>query len=126
MKRIALGVVLIARVVLAQDEPSPEQRQRQARQLAETLTQLQGKGEPINFSAFSTQRDKSVLHLKGNVRITSGTFSMSADEVDYHWDTGEIETRGKVLWKCTTPIGSTDATCSPLRRGVVAPPAAPK
>ena len=113
MKLLTLGIVLIAGfAVLAQDQPqqTPEQRQRQAQRLGAVLAQLQENGVPVNFSATNIQRDKSVLHLKGNVRIGGGGFGMSADEVDYHWDTGQIETRGQVLWRCV----STESACDPL------------
>ena len=47
-------------------------------------------------TAQDIQRDGQVVHLKGNVRIVTERFSVSADEADRHMDTGEIEARGNV------------------------------
>ena len=37
-----------------------------------------------------------VVRFKGNVEITVAGVEVQADEVDYHWDTGEIEPYGNV------------------------------
>jgi lipopolysaccharide assembly outer membrane protein LptD (OstA) len=47
-------------------------------------------------TAQSIQRDGEVMHLKGNVKILQQKVTITADEADYHLDTGEIEPRGNV------------------------------
>lgn len=47
-------------------------------------------------TAQSIQRDGEVMHLKGSVRIVQEKATVTADEADYHLDTGEIEPRGNV------------------------------
>ena len=47
-------------------------------------------------TAQSIQRDGTVLHLKGGVKIIQERIIVTADEAEYHTDTGEIEPRGNV------------------------------
>jgi hypothetical protein len=44
-----------------------------------------------------------VVRFKGNVEITIDGVELQADEVDYHWDTGELEPLGNVHLTPVTP-----------------------
>jgi len=50
----------------------------------------------VTFEATRIDSDQDVFRLKGNVTITTATVLVQADEADYHWDTGEIDSRGNV------------------------------
>jgi len=51
------------------------------------------------FRAGRIDSDQNVFRLRGNAAITTATVTLTADEADYHWDTGEIEARGSVRVK---------------------------
>jgi lipopolysaccharide assembly outer membrane protein LptD (OstA) len=63
-----------------------------------TMTHMP-QGQQIGIVARSIQRDSAVMHATGNVQVRiihpdEGRTVIHADEVIYHGDTGEIETRG--------------------------------
>ena len=51
------------------------------------------------FKAGRIDSDQNVFRLRGNAEITTTTVTLTADEADYHWDSGEIEARGSVYVK---------------------------
>jgi lipopolysaccharide export system protein LptA len=51
---------------------------------------------PISFEAKSLQREGSLTLCWGNVKVTTHSFILRADEVDYYWSTGIVEPRGNV------------------------------
>jgi lipopolysaccharide assembly outer membrane protein LptD (OstA) len=53
-------------------------------------------GNSVSFAASSIERDASILRLRGSVEIKTNLMVLNADEVDYHWDTGEYAARGNV------------------------------
>jgi lipopolysaccharide assembly outer membrane protein LptD (OstA) len=72
-----------------------------ARQTFQATMTHMPQGQQIGTVARSIQRDSAGMHATGNVqvRITpihpdEGRTVIHADEVIYHGDTGEIETRG--------------------------------
>jgi lipopolysaccharide assembly outer membrane protein LptD (OstA) len=48
------------------------------------------------YIAESLRRDGEVIHLKGNVELRTNGILLQAEEVDYHWRTGEISAHGDV------------------------------
>jgi lipopolysaccharide assembly outer membrane protein LptD (OstA) len=48
--------------------------------------------------------EKRIIQLRGNVEIRTDTIIFTADEANYHEDTGEIEARGNVRVKPVTPL----------------------
>jgi len=44
-----------------------------------------------------------VVRFKGDVEITINGMELRADQVDYHWNTGEFEASGNVHVKPVTP-----------------------
>lgn len=51
------------------------------------------------FKADRIESDQGIFRLKGSAEIITTTATLTADEADYHWDTGEIEARGTVRVK---------------------------
>jgi lipopolysaccharide assembly outer membrane protein LptD (OstA) len=49
-----------------------------------------------------SERDGSVIQLKGSVHITTDAVDVSADEADYDGNTGEIRPRGNVQIRILT------------------------
>jgi lipopolysaccharide assembly outer membrane protein LptD (OstA) len=100
MKSVLLGIALIACLpVFAQDQLA-------IKFLAfKTSTGVRISGtlhdEPLVGTATSIQGDGAlhVARLKGNVEISINGMKLQADEVDLHWDSGEIEPRGNVRLK---------------------------
>jgi lipopolysaccharide assembly outer membrane protein LptD (OstA) len=97
MKLLPLSALLIASAV-AQDrpivKPNPKTSFQYEAGAAATISTMPATA--IDFASDTTQRDGSVLRLKGNVEIKYGDQTLKADEADYHWDTGTIEARGNV------------------------------
>jgi lipopolysaccharide assembly outer membrane protein LptD (OstA) len=48
------------------------------------------------FAASRIESDGDVVRLNGDVEIATSAVILEADEADYHWDTGEIDARGRV------------------------------
>ena len=48
------------------------------------------------FAANHIESSGDLFQLRGDAEINIDTLILRADEVDYHWDTGEIEARGNV------------------------------
>jgi len=48
------------------------------------------------FRAGRIDSEQNVFRLRGNAEIATPTVTLTAEEADYHWDTGEIEARGSV------------------------------
>jgi len=100
MKRVIVGVGLIACFpVFAQDQPVMNFKAFKTSagiRISGTLHD-----EPLVGTASSIQGDNALhlAQLKGNVEITVNGMKLQADEVDLHWDTGEIEPHGNVHLK---------------------------
>ena len=100
MKRVILGIALIACLpVFAQDQLAIKFK------AFKTSTGVRISGtlhdDPLVGTASSIQGDDTLhlAQLKGNVEITINGMKLQADEVDLHWDSGEIEPRGNVHLK---------------------------
>ncbi len=50
----------------------------------------------VTYEDTRIDSDQDVFRLRGNAEITTNTLIIQADEADYHWDTGEIDSRGNV------------------------------
>ena len=99
MRRAILAVALIAGgTVLAQDQARVAQSFQVFRVnggfrvVAEDGRTIQAEAANIEVA----KEASNAVRLKGNVRITLGGVEISADEVIYHWQTGECEPSGNV------------------------------
>ena len=54
--------------------------------------------DPLLGTATSIQNEEAlhVAHLKGSVELMVNGMKLQADELDLHWDSGDIEPRGNV------------------------------
>ena len=97
MKIVPLSIALVACLpVFAQDQPAITFRAFRTN----TGVRVEGalRDKALSGTATSIQSD-NLLHvatLKGKVEITVNDTRMQAEEVDLHWDSGEIEFRGNV------------------------------
>ena len=96
MKRVALSLLLFVAISVAA-LAMPQQQADQKSELSARTPQQ----KLIQLTADNQQRDGNIFHCKGHVevRITpihpdEDRIVIHADEVIYHSDTGEIETRG--------------------------------
>lgn len=67
--------------------------------VASAQTQVALPSGALSMQSLEQQRDGSVVHLRGNVRIQTRSMELQADEVDFHQDTNEAEARGNVRIK---------------------------
>src|SRR5215469_6097241 len=52
---------------------------------------------PVTIIADHQERDGDVYKLAGNVRITYGTYTVTADRITYHSDSSEVEAEGHIV-----------------------------
>jgi len=99
MKRILFGIALVACLpVFPQDHPTAMPRNFQVFRIVGGYRVVAEDGRFVNAIATSIESVESlrVVRFKGNVEIKLGGVEIQADEVDYHWQTGECEPLGDV------------------------------
>ena len=101
MKLFALGAVLMACLAFAQDRTrNTPSEQNGAYVLHYVSTHIYNGQQKTFFFSRTLDRNgddrAATIRLSGNDRLVSGSVSIQADEVIYHFDTGEIEARGHV------------------------------
>ena len=62
-----------------------------------------GSGFEVIAKSLEDLKPLPAVRFKGGVEITLNRMELRADEVDYHWDTGEIEPFGNVHLKPVNP-----------------------
>jgi lipopolysaccharide assembly outer membrane protein LptD (OstA) len=95
MKRVIFGFALIACLpVIAQDTP----RSFQVFKITGGYRIVAEDGRFVNAiaSTMESTGPLPVIRFKGNVDIKLVGVEIQADEVDYHWQTGECEPLGNV------------------------------
>jgi lipopolysaccharide assembly outer membrane protein LptD (OstA) len=116
---IGLGILSIALIpVTAQDQPQFErwvcmsnnkcQRSNDGRPEAQEFARTAKIGRfwaeehgniIATFRGDRIDSDQDVFRIRGNAEIVTSALTLTADEADYHWDTGEVEARGSVRVK---------------------------
>jgi lipopolysaccharide assembly outer membrane protein LptD (OstA) len=107
MRRIVLGIALMACLpVFAQDQPTavPVHGFKVFRTSGGYRVSMDD-GREVNVLASSIEavNPVRVVRFKGDVEMKINGLELRADEVDYHWDTGEIEPLGNVHLKPIAP-----------------------
>lgn len=104
MKLLTLGLALIACLsTFAQDQPA--RHNYTIFRIRDGFRVVVDNDRVLEATAKSIEDVKPlpVVRLKGNVEITIDGVELQADEVDYHWDTGELEPYGNVHLKPVAP-----------------------
>ena len=86
------SIVALLPLAIAQDQPAEELKHLLAT----------GPDHGARLSALSIQRGAdypSIIELRGKAEVRAGCMLLTADEVDYHESSGEIEPRGHVRVK---------------------------
>jgi hypothetical protein len=99
MKLVMLGIALIACLpVSPQDQLTVIPQNYQVFRISGGFRVVAEDGRFVNAIAATIESAKAlrVVRFKGNVEITINGVELRADEVDYHWDTGELEPNGNV------------------------------
>ena len=105
MKLAAMGIALIACLPLfPQAEPTVVPQNYVVFRISGGFRVVAEDGRFVNTIAATLEDVKPlrVVRLKGNVEITVNGVELRADELDYHWDTGELEPIGNVHLKLVT------------------------
>src|ERR1700722_2915707 len=99
MKFIMLGIALIVCLPgFPQDQPAVVPQNYVVFRISGGFRVVAEDGRFVNAIAATIEPGKAphVVRFKGNVEITINGVELRADEVDYHWDTGELEPNGNV------------------------------
>ncbi|HWZ33243.1 MAG TPA: hypothetical protein VNX18_18000 [Bryobacteraceae bacterium] len=99
MKHVILGLTLIACLPLfPQDRPAAIPQGFTVFRIRDGFRVSADGGRTVDAIATSIEalNPSHVVRLKGGVAITINGMELRADEVDYHWDTGELEPYGNV------------------------------
>ncbi len=104
MKRVILGIALIACLpVFPQDQraAAPGKSFRMFRLRTGGFRVIANDGRELaaiaeSYEALKPSIPPFVVRFKGEVEITLNGMELRADQVDYHWDTGEMEPSGNV------------------------------
>ena len=102
MKLVILCIGLIACLpVSPQDQPTVVTQNYLVFRISGGFRVVAEDGRFVNAIAATIEPVKPlrVVRFKGNVEITVNGVELRADEVDYHWDTGEVEPNGNVHLK---------------------------
>jgi lipopolysaccharide assembly outer membrane protein LptD (OstA) len=102
MKLAILGIALVACLPLfPQDQPTALPQNFQVFRISGGYRVVAEDGRFVNAIAAAIEAVKPlrVVRLKGDVEITINGVELRADEVDCHWDTGELEPLGNVHLK---------------------------
>jgi len=99
MKFVIFGIALIACLpVFPQDQPTVVPQNYVVFRISGGFRVVAEDGRFVNAIAATIEPVKplQVVRFKGNVEITIDGMELRADQVDYHWDTGELEPNGNV------------------------------
>jgi lipopolysaccharide assembly outer membrane protein LptD (OstA) len=102
MKSAILGIVLIGFLpAFPQDQSTVIPQNYVVFRISSGFRVVGEDGRSVNAIAATIEAvtPLRVVRLKGNVEITINGVELRADEVDYHWDTGELEPLGNVHLK---------------------------
>jgi LPS-assembly protein len=83
-------LILATRLVTSQLLPAPSTQIPNA-------SQTRNAAQPVRISAVQQERDGPVYKLRGNVKIDYDTFTLSANEVTYDSDSGDITAEGHLI-----------------------------
>ena len=99
MKFVMLGIALIVCLPgFPQDQPTVLPQNYVVFRISGGFRVVAEDGRFVNAIAatIETVKPLHVVRFKGNVEIAINGVELRADEVDYHWDTGELEPNGHV------------------------------
>ncbi|MGD1096723.1 MAG: hypothetical protein ABSB35_32610 [Bryobacteraceae bacterium] len=98
MKLVLLFICLILLPLAAQDNDS------ELKHLNVPEAMNGRPGFNVRLSARNLDQSLGIIYLKGNVEIKTRTYTIVADEAEYHQDNGEIKAHGDVLAKPALPL----------------------
>lgn len=99
MRRFALGLALAACLpIFAQDQPAAPGHNFSVFRIRDGFRVVSDNGRVLEATAkdMESLKPSGVLRFRGKVEIALDGVELRADEVDYHWDTGELEPYGNV------------------------------